>query len=266
MAIRTKINPLGALGTKYYTLTIVTSPSNATCVLTVNSIEYTTKSLKVKEGTVVSYSISYSGTTTKNGSVTMNSNKTLTFTRTSQSTPSTTNVSWLQPTLSANGTLGSGDFAVNASQYNSSYQAHDAFDGSTSTSWVPQPHQTPASSVDVTKLYMTMYFGKAVNISKFNFRNRAASNTAPVSWQLYRSSNGSSWTLASSGSNSVQTASGTCTANISHSGNYNYFQMRFGSDWKYTSQSGRGINEWTITATYKNTIYTTTYYFTVTTT
>lgn len=70
------------IGETKCTLTVVTTPSNATCVLTVNGIQYTTKSLEVKKGTVVNYSVSYSNTTTKTGSVTMNSNKTLTFTRT----------------------------------------------------------------------------------------------------------------------------------------------------------------------------------------
>lgn len=79
MGIRTKFNPMGGSNGKFYTLTIVTNPAAATCTLTINSIQYVTKSKKVKEGTVVSYSVYHSTYGTKTGSITVDSNITLTF-------------------------------------------------------------------------------------------------------------------------------------------------------------------------------------------
>lgn len=80
MGIRTKFNPMGANGVKYYTLTVTTSPANATCVLTYDGVAHTAKTATVKEGTVVSYSVSYSGYTTQTGSWTITSNTTKSIT------------------------------------------------------------------------------------------------------------------------------------------------------------------------------------------
>lgn len=82
MALRTKLNPMGANGDKYYTLTVTTSPANATCVLTYDGVAHTAKTATVKSGTVVSYSVSYSGYTTQTGSwtVTENTTKSITLT------------------------------------------------------------------------------------------------------------------------------------------------------------------------------------------
>ena len=46
-------------GEKKCTLTVVTTPSNATCVLTYEGISYNTKSITVPSGTVVNYTINY---------------------------------------------------------------------------------------------------------------------------------------------------------------------------------------------------------------
>ena len=56
-------------GPKECNLTVVTSPSNATCVLTYDGTNYTTKTLTVLEGSTVSYNCSYtSDYTTASGS------------------------------------------------------------------------------------------------------------------------------------------------------------------------------------------------------
>lgn len=80
MGIRTKLNPMGGSNGKYYTLTIVTDPAAATCTLTINGIQYVTKTKEVKENTVVSYSVNHSTYGTKTGSITLTSDTTLTFT------------------------------------------------------------------------------------------------------------------------------------------------------------------------------------------
>ena len=133
MALKTRSNPMGALGVKYYTLTVNTDPSSATCTLTYDGVAHTEKSAEVKEGTVISYSIYHSTYGTTTGSITMNSNKTLTCNGTYST--SETESSWSNPILSANGTIGGSSFAVYASSvYSTSYQAYHAVDGGT-TYW-----------------------------------------------------------------------------------------------------------------------------------
>lgn len=84
MGIRTKFNPMGGSNGKFYTLTIVTNPAAATCTLTINGIQYVTKSKKVKEGTIVNYSVYHSTYGTKTGNITVDSDITLTFTGATQ--------------------------------------------------------------------------------------------------------------------------------------------------------------------------------------
>ena len=71
---------------KKYTLTI-SKPSGATVTLTYNGNTVTYSApLKIKKGTTVNYTVTQSNTTTKSGSFTMNSNKTLTVSRESSTT------------------------------------------------------------------------------------------------------------------------------------------------------------------------------------
>ena len=77
MSIKTRINPMGALGVKEYTLTVTTNPAAATCTLTYDGVSYSTKTAKVKAGTVISYSVYHSTYGTTSGSITMDSDKTL---------------------------------------------------------------------------------------------------------------------------------------------------------------------------------------------
>ena len=80
MALRTKLNPMGANGVKYYTLTVTTSPANATCVLFYDGVTHYGTFAHVKSGTVVNYSVSHSGYTTQTGSWTITENTTKTVT------------------------------------------------------------------------------------------------------------------------------------------------------------------------------------------
>lgn len=54
-----------------YVVTVSTTPSNATCTLTYEGVNYTQKSLTVTEGSTISYSVSYSGYVTQTGSWTI---------------------------------------------------------------------------------------------------------------------------------------------------------------------------------------------------
>ena len=71
-------NILLLLGLKKYTLTVVTSPASATCTLTYRGKTYNTKTLEIRKGETVSYSIHHSTYGTTTGTILMDSNKTLT--------------------------------------------------------------------------------------------------------------------------------------------------------------------------------------------
>ena len=94
------------------TLTVVTTPAAATCTLTYNSVQYSTKTLTVPKGATVSYSVYYSTYGTTSGSITMDKDKTLTCTGTSSS--SSTDVSWSRPNLTSDGTMGGSSCAASA--------------------------------------------------------------------------------------------------------------------------------------------------------
>lgn len=80
MGIKTKFNPMGGTaGVKMVTLTVVTTPSDATCTLTYNGQTYNTKTLSVEEGSTVAYSISATGYTTQSGSWTVSADTTQTI-------------------------------------------------------------------------------------------------------------------------------------------------------------------------------------------
>jgi hypothetical protein len=81
MGIKTKFNPMGGVaGVKMVNLTVVTTPSDATCTLTYNGQTYNTKTLSVEEGSTVAYSISATGYTTQSGSWVVNADTTQTIT------------------------------------------------------------------------------------------------------------------------------------------------------------------------------------------
>ena len=87
MAIRTKLNPMGANGAtpvSYYTLTVTSNIDSAQCTLTYDGVSHSSRTATVPEGTVISYSMYSSTYGTTSGNVTMDSNKTLDFTGTSR--------------------------------------------------------------------------------------------------------------------------------------------------------------------------------------
>ena len=245
------------LGTKTYTLTVTTDPSSATCTLTYDGISYSTKSAKVKAGTVISYSIYHSTYGTTTGSITMDSNKTLTCTGTYSTSTSYSDSYYSRPNLSSNGSLGGSSFAVDCSSYNknrSTYNAWAAFDGDTTTNtkmWSP----SSATGALSTAPYLIIYFPNPTKIKTCSVMNRLlADDCQPVSYYMYSSSSNSSYSLITSGTNSNQTAGATWSFNVNNttstSSSYykKYYKLEFGTDWKYKSNTVKGIIEVTFSA------------------
>lgn len=95
---------------------------------------------------------------------------------------------WVQPLLSANGTLGGNSFAVAASsEYSTSYQAYMAFRGDFDTSYWHSASQTD------NNWYLTFYNPTALKVSKLDITIYSTSHI-PSGGKLQGSNNGTSWT------------------------------------------------------------------------
>ena len=238
MSLRTKFNPMGSSGVRYYTLTIITSPSDSTVTLTYNNVNYNTQSLKVEAGSIISYSIYHSTYGTKTGSIIMTSDKTITATGTSSSIE--TSYDWTQPKLSANGTIGGSSFSVKASsEYSSIYAAWKALDKDSSTFW-----QTSTSTgnftfynpipLKVTSLYLSAYQATGRELTKGNIQG---------------SNNNSTWTTIKSWSSNSAL---NLTINMNDNTNYyKYYKINI-TDTKLYNPSIRTLN---ITGTYLSTTF-----------
>lgn len=248
-------------GEVYYTLTVSLNPASATCTLTYDGVAHTATSATVLSGTTISYSIYHATYGTQTGTITMDGNKTLTANGTYSTT--TTETTWSQPTLSANGTIGGSSMAVASSRqpYTSNTDVWKAFDGDASTassSWYPAG--TGSSGIPII---LTIYIPTAIRITNFMFTNGSNSNTAPNALTIYGSDNNSSYTQLKTYTNTNQTASSTWNVSLSgyNNGYYKYYQIKF-TQWNGASVGGRRIKEIDITAKKRTTSYT--YYWNIT--
>lgn len=250
-------------GEVYYTLNVSLNPTSATCTLTYDGVAHTATSATVLSGTIISYSIYHATYGTQTGTITMDSNKTLTANGTYSTT--TTGVSWTQPTLSANGTLGGSTMAVASSRqpYNSNTDVWKAFDGnrtSSSSTWYPAG--TGSSGIPIT---LTIYIPTKIRITNFMFTNGGNANNAPNALTIYVSTNdsNSSYTQLKTYTNTNQTSNSTWNVSLPNYNNYysTYYQIVF-TEWNGASVGGRRVKEIDITATKIQTSYT--YYWDIT--
>ena len=204
------------------TLTVVTTPVDATCTLTSDGVQYVTKSLTVKKGSTIFYSIYHPTYGTTSGAVNMSSGKTLTCI--GISSPGFVDVSFSQPALSANGTLGGSSFAVYASKEQSTgYALWKAFDKNTSTCWSAG---AGANTTNFNGTYFTIYNPAALKVSSLSITNRSGVNGyTPKNGTVYGSDNNSSWTSIATYSNSDSTAGSVWTLSVGSSNYYKYYKI-----------------------------------------
>ena len=236
------------------TLTVVTTPATATCTLTYNSVQYSTKTLTVPKGSTISYSVYYSTYGTTTGSITMDKDKTLTCTGTSGT--SYTDVSWSNPNLSSNGSLGGSSFAVQASGERGTSAAWKAFDGSTTTFWI-------SGSAATTSAYMIMYNPNAIKLSTIsitNYTSNAGAHT-PTSGTIYGSSNNSSWSTIKSYTNSTTSNKGNWSISVNSSSYYKYWKINMS---KTNTSGNMALTEISMSGYYQSS--STTYYWNTSTT
>lgn len=157
--------------------------------------------------------------------------------------------SFVQPVLSANGTMGGDAFAVMADgEYDSNRPAWKAFDGNivmnnaSYDQWhsgYGQPH------------WIKFYNPEPLNISKLTIYN-GASNVLPLDWEFQYSDTNTDedWHTLTSGTNTELTQNGVWEFDIENSGEHQYYRFRTtsgsGSDTSYL-----GITEIQITGSIK---------------
>ena len=143
-------------------------------------------------------------------------------------------VEFIRPNLSANGTLGGNSFAVSASsQYNTTYVPYKAVDGKTNTYWQPLTSDN--------RLYYIFYNPQALKVTKLIFTPSAAQYPTGIS-SFFVSNDNSVWTEISY---SYSYSGSTLTTILSSSGYYKYYKATF------SSSSLIKIKDIDITATYK---------------
>ena len=140
-----------------------------------------------------------------------------------------TETPFVQPTLSANGTIGGDSFAVEKVGNSYNGDAYQTFDGSTSTAFRPYVNNG-----------LIFYNPKPINITNLAC-NVAYSNEGILKGELYASNDNSTWKLIDDNIGGAQTWS----TNINMQGSYKYFKLMSTS-----VTGGRGsVAELIITAT-----------------
>ena len=248
------------------TLTVTTNPASATCTLTYDGNSYTTKTASVKKGTIISYSVYHSTYGTKTGTITMDSDKTLTFTGTYSTT--STDVSWTRPNLSGFGTMGGSSFACEAKSANavinssvSGYEGWKAFDGisnSSSNYWDARG----ANMQSAFPAYITWYNPTAIKVTQVTITQQRG-DISPKTGTIQASDNNSNWTTLTSWTNSNVTTGASWNINLSSNTNfYNYYKLNITAS-NTSGGTTTQIREITMTAYTEQTSYT--YYWDVTT-
>ena len=153
-------------------------------------------------------------------------------------------IPWTQPVLTANGTIGGDSFAVAMDSQHLSLYAWYAFDGITTYQQYKQAHTAKGQPH-----WIEFYNPEPIVVTKMTVYN-GGSNVCPLDWQFQCSDDNSTWTTLTSGTNTVYTAGGMWSFDVSNSGAHQYY--RFYTTSGYGIDSGYlGISEFVITAHYK---------------
>ena len=144
-------------------------------------------------------------------------------------------IPWIQPVLSANGTMGGNSFAVSSNRTQlSGSDVYRAFDDLAFNN-IALFH----TEQGVTTGYIDIYNPIPLNITNFKIYNQDVANRASSAGIIYGSDNGSDWTQITTYTNSVQTVNDTW--NISLSSNTKYYKY-----YRIESTAGGSDPYWTI--------------------
>ena len=142
---------------------------------------------------------------------------------------------WIQPILSANGTLGGDSFAVEASNTYSSNYAWKAFDDvSANTYW------SPGTTSTLAKTYYTFYNPEPLNVTQIECVCTANNYWSSID-SVEGGNDGTNWTSITKSSSGKPTI--TCVLNNSEF--YKYYKIAFNK----TENNSLRVKNITITAT-----------------
>lgn len=126
--------------------------------------------------------------------------------------------SFVQPFLSANGTLGGENFAVGASsEYSSTYAAYKAFNSEYTSRWRPAPPFPSGNQ------YLIFYNPEKIKVRRIIITFYSIESGAS-SGIFYGSNDGTTWNQITSWSGN---SSKTLTLNISNPAEYKYYKIFF---------------------------------------
>lgn len=155
---------------------------------------------------------------------------------------------WIQPTLSADGTLGGDSFAVSASsEYSSSYPAWKAFDNNNSNEW----HANSTGTSPNLPQSLIIYNPNALNVTNIKITNRKEVATYATAGNIYGSNDNSTYTLISAFTNTTgTTALAEWNIDLSSNANYyKYYKIEFTNVTYSSSSHSFGITQVDLTAT-----------------
>lgn len=149
-------------------------------------------------------------------------------------------VSWTQPVLTSNGTVGGASFAANASsEYNSGSRAYFAFDSGSTQYW----HSNSGHPQ-----WLGWYNPNPLKITSIKVKNRNSDGAFINDYTVLCSNNGSNFIEVASGTSPNQTAYGEWTINISEADSYKYWRLNCTSS-SGNNSSYTAVQQITITAT-----------------
>lgn len=128
---------------------------------------------------------------------------------------------FVQPVLSANGTLGGSSFAVYASNVQSGYDTYKASDNYYATGW--------AANVGVNPAYYILYNPITVKATSISIQNSVTGLGCPTNVTVFGSNDNSNYVTLASFTNSNYTVSSTWDIPISSLNQefYNYYKLLF---------------------------------------
>lgn len=129
-------------------------------------------------------------------------------------------ITFYQPSLSANGTLGGASFAVASSTVTNSYYSYYAVDADTTNGFMSEAGQS--------NLFYTLYNPIPLKVSKITILNATPGNFngyTPTSGKVYASNNNSNWVEITSFTNSNLTKGSTWNITINNNNFYKYWKV-----------------------------------------
>ncbi len=131
----------------------------------------------------------------------------------------TSEVAFVQPEMTANGTLGGDAFAVFANQNNN--YIHDAFN-STDDYWGGTTTPSPSNPSEIT-----IYNPTALKVASITFKNPTTSSQVWSTMKVQGSNDNDAWVELGTFNNSIRTAGSFADAAINATVAYKYFKLSF---------------------------------------